>query len=148
MKKFKPGDVVEISEISKSRHKGAIGIVVEYCNGWRSDILRVRLWKNKVIQICESSLSYPDSFEKLKKTNEELTDLVLKKEDAMQEMHSINQKLIDNLAYSRDDTIKLFQKKAKEKFVAIDGTFECSEVEELIDETAAELGEEIYNVED
>ena len=101
-----------------------------------------------MIQICESSLSYPDSFQKLKKTNEELTDLVLKKEDAMQEMHSINQRLIDNLACSRDDTIKLFQEKAKEKFVAIDGTFECSEVEELIDETAGELGEEIYNVED
>ena len=63
----------------------------------------------------------------------------------MQEMLTKNQQLSDRLASARDDTIKDFQKRAKEKFVSIDGSFECSEVEELIDEVALDMGEEIYD---
>ncbi len=86
--------------------------------------------------------------DRLRKANGDLADAILKKEDMMQEMHTKNQQLSDRLASTRIDSYREFQKKTKEKFVAIDGTFECSEVEELIDETAAELEEEIYNVED
>lgn len=86
--------------------------------------------------------------DRLRKANGDLADAILKKEDMMQEMHTKNQQLSDRLVSARIDSYREFQKKAKEKFVAIDGTFECSEVEELIDETVAELEEEIYNVED
>lgn len=86
--------------------------------------------------------------DRLRKANGDLADAILKKEDMMQEMHTKNQQLSDRLVSARIDSYREFQKKTKEKFVAIDGTFECSEVEELIDETAAELEEEIYNVED
>ena len=86
--------------------------------------------------------------DRLRKSNGDLADAILKKEDMMQEMHTKNQQLSDRLVSARIDSYREFQKKTKEKFVAIDGTFECSEVEELIDETAAELEEEIYNVED
>lgn len=82
---------------------------------------------------------------KLQQTNEGLADAILKKEDWMQEMLTKNQQLSDRLASARDDTIKDFQKRAKEKFVSIDGSFECSEVEELIDEVALDMGEEIYD---
>lgn len=83
--------------------------------------------------------------DKLQQTNEDLADAILKKEDWMQEMLTKNQQLSDRLASARDDTIKDFQKRAKEKFVSIDGSFECSEVEELIDEVALDMGEEIYD---
>lgn len=145
MNRFKPGDIVEITETSKSKYKGAVATVVEYCNGWRSDILRIKIWRNKVVQICESSLSRPAFLQRLEKTNSDLVDAFLKKEDMMQEMHTKNQQLSDRLVSARIDSYREFQKKAKEKFVAIDGTFECSEVEELIDETTSELEEAVYD---
>lgn len=52
---FKTGDTVQI--ISKvSKYKEAIGIVVGYCNGTYRDICRVKLWKNKIIQIFDYNL--------------------------------------------------------------------------------------------
>lgn len=83
--------------------------------------------------------------DRLRKANGDLADAILKKEDMMQEMHTKNQQLSDRLVSARIDSYREFQKKAKEKFVAIDGTFECSEVEELIDETASELEEAVYD---
>ena len=83
--------------------------------------------------------------DRLQGSNEDLANAILKKEDWMQEMLTKNQQLSDRLASARDDTIKDFQKRAKEKFVSIDGSFECSEVEELIDEVALDMGEEIYD---
>lgn len=83
--------------------------------------------------------------DKLAKTNSDFVDAFLKKEDMMQEMHTKNQQLSDRLVSARIDSYREFQKKAKEKFVAIDGTFECSEVEELIDETTSELEEAVYD---
>ena len=83
--------------------------------------------------------------DRLRKANGDLADAILKKEDMMQEMHTKNQQLSDRFVSARIDSYREFQKKAKEKFVAIDGTFECSEVEELIDETASELEEAVYD---
>ena len=83
--------------------------------------------------------------DRLRKANGDLADAILKKEDMMQEMHTKNQQLSDRLVSARIDSYREFQKKAKEKFVAIDGTFECSEVEELIDETTSELEEAVYD---
>lgn len=93
-------------------------------------------------RLAEDIISFID---KLQGVNEDLANAILKKEDWMQEMLAKNQQLSDRLASARDDTIKDFQKRAKDKFVFIDGTFECSEVEELIDEVALEMGEEIYD---
>ena len=57
---FKNGEVVQITNDSKSRHKEAIGIVVGYCNGKYKNICRVKLWKNKIIQIFDYNLvKYP-----------------------------------------------------------------------------------------
>lgn len=56
MTEFHPGDLVRIKESSKSQYKGAIATVVSHCHGSRSDILLIQLWKNKIVQICESSL--------------------------------------------------------------------------------------------
>lgn len=52
---FKAGEMVQI--VSKtSKYKEAIGIVVGYCNGAYGDICRVKLWKNKIIQIFDYNL--------------------------------------------------------------------------------------------
>lgn len=53
---FKTGEVVQIADASKSKYKEAIGIVVGYCNGTYKDICRVKLWKNKIIQIFDYNL--------------------------------------------------------------------------------------------
>lgn len=54
--KFNIGEVVQITNTSKSKHKGAIGIVIGYCDGRYKDICRVKLWKNKVINIFDSNI--------------------------------------------------------------------------------------------
>lgn len=62
MTEFHPGDLVRIKESSKSQYKGAIATVVSHCNGSRRDILLIQLWRNKTVQICESSLQkLPDT---------------------------------------------------------------------------------------
>ena len=53
---FNVGEVVQITNASKSKYKEAIGIVVVYCNGAYKDICRVKLWKNKTIQIFDYNL--------------------------------------------------------------------------------------------
>lgn len=53
---FKVGEVVQITNASKSKYKEAIGIVDGYCNGAYKNICRVKLWKNKVIQIFDYNL--------------------------------------------------------------------------------------------
>ena len=53
---FKNGEIVQITNTSKSRYKEAIGIVVGYCNGNYKNICRVKLWKNKIIQIFDYNL--------------------------------------------------------------------------------------------
>lgn len=57
MKKlFDSGDIVQITNKSKSRYKEAIGTVLGYCNGTYGNICRVKLWKNKSIQIFDYNL--------------------------------------------------------------------------------------------
>ncbi len=53
---FKNGEIVQITNTSKSRYKEAIGTVVGYCNGTYKNICRVKLWKNKTIQIFDYNL--------------------------------------------------------------------------------------------
>lgn len=53
---FKNGEIVQITNTSKSRYKEAIGIVVGYCNGTYKNICKVKLWKNKVIKIFDYNL--------------------------------------------------------------------------------------------
>ena len=60
MIKFNPGDLVKIKSTSKSKYKEAICIVDGYCNGRYSDICRVKLWKNKIIQIFDYNLEKLD----------------------------------------------------------------------------------------
>ena len=56
MTKFNPGDYVKIKPTSKSKYKEVIGIVESYCNGYYTDICRVKLWRNKTIQIFDYNL--------------------------------------------------------------------------------------------
>lgn len=72
MTEFHPGDLVRIKESSKSQYKGAIAMVVSHCNGSRKDILLIQLWRNKTVQICESSL------QKLPDTKLPIEDAVIK----------------------------------------------------------------------
>lgn len=53
---FKTGDMVQITNNSKSKYKEAIGTVVGYCQGDYPNICRVKLWKNKIIQIFDYNL--------------------------------------------------------------------------------------------
>lgn len=52
---FHNGDVVQITS-KVSKYKEAIGTVVGYCNGRYKDICKVKLWKNKIIQIFDYNL--------------------------------------------------------------------------------------------
>lgn len=54
--KFNIGEMVQISNTSKSKYKEAIGTVIGYCDGRYKDICRVKLWKNKVINIFDSNI--------------------------------------------------------------------------------------------
>ena len=54
--KFNPGDYVKIKSTSQSKYKEAIGVVERYCNGDYRDICRVKLWRNKTIQIFDRNL--------------------------------------------------------------------------------------------
>lgn len=56
MTKFNPGDYVKIKPTSKSKYKEAIGVVDRYCCGRYKDICRVKLWRNKIIQIFDYNL--------------------------------------------------------------------------------------------
>ena len=56
MTKFNTGDLVRIKTTSKSKFKKAIGTVVGYCHGEYPDICRVKLWRNKTIQIFDYNL--------------------------------------------------------------------------------------------
>lgn len=55
-KTFHSGDIVQITNKSKSKYKEAIGTVLRYCNGTYGNICRVKLWKNKTIQIFDYNL--------------------------------------------------------------------------------------------
>lgn len=57
MSKFNPGDFVQIKLTSKSKYKEAFGIVEGYCHGQYPDICRVKLWRNKTIQIFDYNLT-------------------------------------------------------------------------------------------
>ena len=56
MTKFNPGDYVKIKPTSKSKYKEAIGVIEGYCHGHYRDICRVKLWRNKTIQIFDRNL--------------------------------------------------------------------------------------------
>ena len=56
MIRFNIGDYVRIKPTSKSKYKGAVGIVVGYCCGQYKNICRVKLWHNKTIQIFDYNL--------------------------------------------------------------------------------------------
>ena len=56
MNKFNAGDLVKIKSTSKSKFKEAIGTIVGYCHGNNRDICRVKLWRNKIIQIYDYNL--------------------------------------------------------------------------------------------
>lgn len=56
MIRFNIGDYVRIKPTSKSKYKGAVGIVVGYCCGQYENICRVKLWYNKTIQIFDYNL--------------------------------------------------------------------------------------------
>lgn len=56
MTKFNPGDYVKIKNTSRSKYKEAIGVVDSYCNGHYRNICRVKLWRNKTIQIFDRNL--------------------------------------------------------------------------------------------
>ena len=102
---------------------------------------RIELADNELCseRLAEDIISLIDQ---LQKTNEELSSLVADSGDAVIGMQVKCKQVEDALIFTRIDTIRSFQKKAKEKFISIDGTFECSEVEELIDETASEMKNE------
>ena len=53
---FNIGDIVQITNTSKSKYKEAIGTVVGYCQGDYPNICQVKLWKNKIIQIFDYNL--------------------------------------------------------------------------------------------
>lgn len=55
MRRFKPKDVVRITS-QKSKNRGAIGIVEEYCHGDYETICRVRLSDRKTINIFDRGL--------------------------------------------------------------------------------------------
>lgn len=63
MTKFNPGDYVKIKNTSQSKYKEAIGVVESYCNGHYRDICRVKLWRNKTIQIFDRNLEAFDTKE-------------------------------------------------------------------------------------
>ena len=65
MTKFNTGDLVQIKPCSKSKFKEVIGTVVSYCHGDYPNICRVKLWRNKTIQIFDYNLVAIDK-EKLK----------------------------------------------------------------------------------
>lgn len=54
--KFNIGETVQITNTSKSKYKEAIGIIIGYCDGRYKDICRVKIWKNKVINIFDSNI--------------------------------------------------------------------------------------------
>lgn len=53
---FKEGEIVQVTNASKSKYKEAIGIVVGYCNGTYKNICKVKLWRNKIIKIFDYNL--------------------------------------------------------------------------------------------
>ena len=57
MRKFNTGDLVRIKTTSKSKFKEAIGTITGYCHGDNRDICRVKLWRNKIIQIYDYNLT-------------------------------------------------------------------------------------------
>ena len=63
MIKFNSGDYVKIKNTSQSKYKEAIGVVEGYCNGHYRDICRVKLWRNKTIQIFDRNLEAFDAKE-------------------------------------------------------------------------------------
>ena len=63
MAKFNPGDYVKIKNTSQSKYKEAIGVVERYWNGHYRDICRVKLWRNKTIQIFDRNLDPFDTKE-------------------------------------------------------------------------------------
>ncbi len=54
--KYKVGDIVRVSQTSKSKYKDAIGIVQGYCKGQYTTICKVKLWHNKIIKIFDENL--------------------------------------------------------------------------------------------
>lgn len=54
-KNYKEGTLVQIN-LGKSKFKEAIGTVIGYCNGDYPNICRVKLWKNKIINIFDYNL--------------------------------------------------------------------------------------------
>lgn len=54
-KNYKEGTLVQINS-GKSKFKEAIGTVVGYCNGDYPNICRIKLWKNKIINIFDYNL--------------------------------------------------------------------------------------------
>ena len=54
--KYNVGDVVQISQTSKSKYKDALGIVLGYCKGQYTTICKVKLWRNKIIKIFDENL--------------------------------------------------------------------------------------------
>ena len=74
--------------------------------------------------------------EKLQKRNRFLTKVISMRAEWRRKENEV---FFEKINSCRLSTIASFQSRAKEKFITIDGTFECSEVEELIDETAYEL---------
>lgn len=56
MMKFNIGDYVRIKPTSKSKYKGAVGVITGYCCGQYPNICRVRLWHNKTVHIFDYSL--------------------------------------------------------------------------------------------
>ena len=54
-KHYAQGTLVQINS-GKSKFKEAIGTVVGYCNGNYPNICRIKLWKNKIINIFDYNL--------------------------------------------------------------------------------------------
>ena len=54
-KNYKEGTLVQINS-KKSKFKEAIGTVIGYCNGDYPNICRVKLWRNKIINIFDYNL--------------------------------------------------------------------------------------------
>ena len=54
-KKYKEGTLVQINS-GKSKFKEAIDTVIGYCNGDYPNICRVKLWKNKIINVFDFNL--------------------------------------------------------------------------------------------
>lgn len=63
MPKFKTGDLVKIKNTSKSKYKEAIGIFEGYCHGHYPDICRVKLWRNRTIQIFDYNITKVNQYE-------------------------------------------------------------------------------------